>query len=232
MEIRITSTIAALILATGCNLVNVPPDLGPCAKSGSFAIGATDWNGYHFPSGFKHPRVVDKTSGVYSSILGPVIASWNALGAPVDFSGASPWTIDVILGQPEKALGTAEVNIGPNGHIVSGRITMNPNAIAQAGLGPNGPTHILCQEAGHILGLGHERGMPDTCMNDCVGLGSRAEWIACLESDPGMTPNAADGAMLHAKYDHDDNEGDPGLKCQGRIVIHTFNDFGGDHDQG
>ncbi len=234
MEIRI-ALLATLLLAVGCNRVNTPPDLDPCeAKPGqAVTIGATDWNGYHFPLGRRHPKVVDKTGGIYSDILGPIIASWNELDVPADFSGESGWTIDVTVGAPEGALGLAEVSFGPNGHIVAGKVTMNPDAIERSGLGPNAPIHVLCQELGHEIGLGHERGMLDTCMNDCVGLGSRAEWKACLEHPDGRTPNLADAEMIRQKYPpRDEHDDGPGLTCQGRIVVHALGDYehsGADH---
>lgn len=215
-----------------CQLGTVPPDLDPCAvgEGDTVTIGATDWNGYHFAPGFRHPRVIDKTGGVYGDILDGVIASWNDLDVPADFSGSSPWAIDVEVGTPKNALGLAEVRIGPNGHIVSGVVTMNPTAIERAGLGPNAPIHILCQELGHELGLGHERGMLDTCMNDCVGLSNNAEWRACLELPEGRTPNSADAEMIREKYPPNDDHDGPGLTCQGRIVVHALGDY--DHPEG
>ncbi len=197
----------------GCEFGSVRPEPPQCASS-----PAADWNGWHLPSGSRHPKLVDKTGGLYD--VQGMADSWAALGAPVDFAGTDALSIDVVTGEPEGALGIAEVRIS-GGHIVSGRITMNPKAIARAGLPSAAGAHVLCQEGGHEFGLGHERGMSDTCMNDCVGVGSRMEWLACLSRPDAVSPNAADGRLLQAKYEHDDGS-PPGLSCVGWLEVHRM----------
>ena len=106
---------------------------------------------------------------------------------------------------------------------------MNPKAIARADITDAAAgAHILCQEAGHApFGLGHEREMTDTCMNDCAGMPDRADWMACLTNPAATTPNAADGVLLNKKYAHDDDRGEPSdFNCQGWMEVHRFADYG------
>lgn len=208
---------------SGCEFGSILKPEPPQCSTLDPSTMATDWNGYHLRSGDRHPKLVDKTGGLYD--VQAMADSWAALRAPVDFAGTSDLVVEVVIGEPAGALGVAEVKI-LDGHIVYGRITMNPKAIARAGLtAPEVGAHVLCQEGGHSpFGLGHERFMQDTCMNDCVGVGSREDWVACLSRPDATTPNAADGRLLQAKYAHDDDKGErpPDIKCVGWMEVHRM----------
>ncbi len=221
--------ILGLLVLGGCDLV-LRPDLDPCSSSNP-STAAVDWNGYHWPEDSRTVHVVDKTAGAYD--VSPHLAAWNALGAPVQFSSAVGWEVVVEVGGDDDSsyLGLAQVKLGPNGHIRAGKVIMNRTALASAGLGNAAADHVLCQELGHLLGLGHERDMMDTCMNDAVGARSRAEWKAILESEEGRTPNADDGRLLREKYplEGDVHDGPPGLACQGRLIVHKMPTYGGDN---
>lgn len=221
--------IVLVALLIGCEFTaGVKPERPPCATQDPVQL-ATDWNGFHLPEGSRFPRLVDKTGGLYD--VAAMAAAWNALGAPVGF-GDDDFVVEVTVGEPEGALGLAEAILDGE-HIVGGRITMNPKAIARAGLNATAGAHILCQEMGHFpFGLGHERGMVDTCLNDCVGLGSRKAWIDCLQAPEAATPNSADRDMLIEKYAHTDGKGKkprPDMRCRGRVEVHRVVAYGADN---
>lgn len=214
------------IVVCGCDFVR--PDLDPCSSNPSTA--AVDWNGYHWPESSRTVHVVDKTGGAYD--VSSHLAAWNDLGAPVQFSSATGWEVVVEVGGDNDSgyLGLAEVRLGPNGHIRSGKVIMNRTALAFAGLGKAAAGHVLCQELGHLLGLGHERDMMDTCMNDCVGVSGRQAWVDCLSRPDATTPNADDGRLLREKYPADGDphgEAEPGgLNCQGSVIVHKLAPYG------
>lgn len=87
-------------------------------------------------------------------------------------------------------------------HIAQGTVKVNDFYFNQPAYDDvNAQRHVLCQEVGHTLGLGHNRngragGTPDdTCMNDQAGL-----------FDPAyVDPNSHDYAQLDSIYKHLDS---------------------------
>jgi hypothetical protein len=105
-----------------------------------------------------------------------------------------------------------------NGHIKTGAVTMNRELLKQ--YPPSVAAHVLCQEIGHIMGLGHQANADDSCMDDCQGRGKG--WLACLSSPEGETPNAHDAEQLEILYSHTDGLRPPAMGCSGQILLHKF----------
>jgi len=102
-------------------------------------------------------------------------------------------------------LGIASVRTS-GGHIVDGTAKMNDTYFASSSYNSEAARrHVICQEIGHLFGLGHNRGSV-TCMNDVAGV-----------SDPAyQVPNAHDYSLLERIYGHAD--GSSSISSQGANV--------------
>ncbi len=138
----------------------------------SVASADHSWSVYHWPSDNLSPTVVDKTSSEMYEV-GPAVDEWSGLGTLIqpEMATSSKGNITVTEAFSPFWLGLARIFIDDNGHITKGEVKLNtrllnsyPTAAAD---------HVLCQEIGHVLGLGHNRvndSSPDnaTCMNDSL----------------------------------------------------------------
>ncbi len=167
------------------------------------AVASADhsWSVYHWPSDSLSPTVVDKTSSsLYDVPLG--VAEWANLGTPIQPipTDANKGNITVREAFSQSWLGLARIFIDENGHITKGEVKLNTQYLDfyEANGYPSIADHVLCQEIGHVLGLGHNRDDPDTCMNDQAFIG------------PGLTsPNAHDTDQLNLIYvGHSDTTAD------------------------
>lgn len=201
-----------LMVALGaCKLTAIPPTV-VCSEQHEWG----DSDGvYHLPDNGLAVRIDNRSS--YSMDLQP----WTDLGIPLTLSEeAGDFIIDVVDGGDRDSgwLGLASVRLGAGNHLTRGTITMNRAILDR--YEPVMARHVLCQELGHLLGLDHQRGADDSCLEDCFG---RSDWLGCLSTPAGATPNAHDGEQLRKIYAHAGPTGDPlGPGCVGRLTLHTF----------
>lgn len=157
------------------------------------------WSVYHWPSGNLAPTVKDKTSSsLYDVPAGAT--EWAALPTSINptLTDAKKGDISVREGFSQTWLGIATIFLD-GGHITKGEVKLNTKYLEyyEANGYPGIADHVLCQELGHILGLGHNRTENDTCMNDQAFIG------AALTS-----PNNHDTVQLNVIYDgHTDGGG-------------------------
>lgn len=109
-------------------------------------------------------------------------------------------------------LGLATINLDSNGHITQGTTKVNDSYEWYYSANPGEDNHVMCQEIGHIYGLGHtseDGSSQGTCMDYSSSLSS--QW-----------PNAHDYAQLDTIYSHLDSynsystTSDGGGGCKGK----------------
>lgn len=97
-------------------------------------------------------------------------------------------------------LGLASINITAGDHITQGSAKMNDTYFNTANYNnPNEKLHVMCQEVGHTLGLGHtseDGSSQNTCMDYFSNTGANAA------STLSLHPNQHDFDDLIAKYAH------------------------------
>ncbi len=170
------------------------------------AISDHSWNDYHWATG-SHPialEVVDSVTDGWQIELETALDEWN-LSDTFDMSIASANDSNrtrkrcrTVSGKMRVCnaaygfngwLGLASINIDGNGHITKGIAKMN-DSYSSYWADPNEKSHVMCQEIGHVLGLGHtsEDGSSQmTCMD--------------YSSDPySISPNAHDYSLLDDIY--------------------------------
>jgi hypothetical protein len=177
----------------------------------SVASADHSWSVYHWSSDNLSPTVVDKTSSNLwdspSADVGEAVTEWAFLedGTPRSpiqptLTTAKKGDISVREGFSQSWLGIATIFLD-GGHITKGEVKLNTRYLEyyEANGYPGIADHVLCQELGHILGLGHNRTEPDTCMNDQAFGGFDL-----------TSPNDHDTYQLSLIYDgHSDTGGTP-----------------------
>lgn len=95
---------------------------------------------------------------------------------------------------PNGWLGLASISIDSKGHIVAGTAKMNDSYASYWAI-PGEKRHVMCQEIGHVLGLGHtseDGSSQGTCMD--------------YSTDPqSISPNGHDYELLEEIYAHLDS---------------------------
>ncbi|MBT5111020.1 MAG: hypothetical protein HOM25_20240 [Rhodospirillaceae bacterium] len=169
------------------------------------------WGAYHWARSAAveiNLKVVNSTTGDWTPVLSDSIAEWNVseifeLG--IDRDDTSKRTrkrCNSVTGQMRVCnaaygyngwLGMATINIDAESHIVKGTAKVNDSYSSYWAI-EGEMNHVLCQEMGHVFGLGHtsEDGSSQlTCMD--------------YSSDPGSQwPNEHDYDLLTVIYDQVD----------------------------
>lgn len=192
----LVSVIATLLLFGACSL-----DL----PIGQTEQGIHSWNGYHWPSSNLSLSVYDNMKdSAWAPSFEQTLADWNALAMPLSLAKASNKSADIAATarRSNQWLGMAQIYLDSDGHILSGKLTVNPILLSSSDYSPEAAQHVFCQEMGHILGLEHT--VADSCMDDCAWAATRPEWLACLNSSLSTGPDSHDEGQLNTIYDHKD----------------------------
>lgn len=148
------------------------------------AFANHSWNGYHWartsnPFALQLETDLSATANSdWPALLGLVSNDWSqssVLDTQVVDYAAPKGNCAAITGKVRVCnrkyglngwLGQATVWVS-GGHIVQGTAKVNDTYFNTSAYNDrNAKRHVLCQEVGHTLGLDHQRGVYDTCMND------------------------------------------------------------------
>ena len=202
--------LVVLLLLAALLLVQSTP--GGAAVPTPVSADLHAWDGYHLPRQ-SNPFVAKFAGNLdqnWADRLATTTADWSrsdvldALVVPGD--GAcdltnAPGTYDVCA-EPYGAtgwLGAAEARIDADGHILAGQVRINTSYVYT----PGSELHAMCQEVGHILGLGHTSEDGST-QGTCMDYGPSVS-----TSDLNAHPNAHDYEQLRVVYGHVDGGGLP-----------------------
>lgn len=188
------------------------------AVGGEPAAASHSWNGYHWPSG-PGPVTVslgDNVGGTWDGLLVVVDGQWDttyvdvAAGAGASDAACSPVAgrVEVCNGEYGENgwLGLATVWFDSGGHIAQGTVQVNDSYFLTPTYdNDTARLHVMCQEVGHTLGLGHQKKpQARSCMNDSWGL---------FNTDYDQ-PNQHDYDQLNSLYAHDDTAPGGGTPCR------------------
>jgi len=164
------------------------------------------WKNDEFP--LKYENITKNPQ--WDSAIKNSLCLWNHLDTTVKIEETSSAGAKVAIEQrrSNRWLGLAQIYLS-EGHIIKGKVTMNPILLESSEYSPEAAQHVFCQELGHVYGLDHIVG--NTCMNDCAGTANKEEWLACLNDPANVGPNVHDEEQLNAIYSHDDSAPDAGV---------------------
>jgi len=176
------------------------------------AYASHSWGNYHWArttSSFDL-QVIDSNSALWDSHLNAALSQWsqsqklNLNITESDDSSRARKQCRSVTGKIRSCnasygnngwLGLASINLDSKGHIVKGTAKMNDSYDWYFVQDPTQRPHVICQEIGHLFGLGHtseDGSSQKTCMD--------------YSDDPGSTtPNSHDYAQLETIYGHLDS---------------------------
>lgn len=175
------------------------------------AFADHSWNSYHWARQ-ANPlplQVIDSMSSDWDVELGDSLAAWSASDVlnltvvAADDSSKTRKRCAAVSGQMRVCnaaygnngwLGLATIGIDSSGHIDRGTAKMN-DSYASYWTTPGEKNHVVCQEIGHVFGLGHtseDGSSQQTCMDYSSDINS--QW-----------PNAHDYEQLSLIYAHLDS---------------------------
>lgn len=190
----------------------------------NFPAGATHaWGNYHWARS-SNPvtlSVIDSMTSDWDDNLDSAIADWNqssVLDLVEEAGGDDARTRNRCSAVRDKLrscnytygnngwLGLAQIWVKGN-HISQGVAKMNDTYFASPTYDETARTHVVCQEIGHLFGLGHQDE-------------SGADLNTCMDYDSNLSnahPNQHDYEMLEIIYEHLDSSGGgkPGGKPNG-----------------
>ena len=178
-------------------------------------VGTADadhrWGTYHWAR-TSNPvplQVVDSVTPFWQFELETALDEWNQSQAfqmsitSVDESDRTRKRCPMVSGQMRVCnasygnngwLGLASINLDSQGHITQGTAKMN-DSYGSYFADPDQRHHVMCQEAGHVFGLGHtseDGSSQQTCMD--------------YSNDPrSISPNSHDYQLLADIYAHTDS---------------------------
>lgn len=175
------------------------------------AFASHTWNNYHWArttSSFTL-QVIDSNTSDWDDELALALSQWSqSTKLDMKISGADDSRTTrkrcpAVAGKVRSCnaaygnngwLGLASINLDANGHISQGTSKMN-DSYSSSFASQDERRHVMCQELGHTLGLGHtseDGSTQNTCMD-------------YSQSATSTAPNAHDFDQLVAQYSHTDS---------------------------
>jgi hypothetical protein len=178
------------------------------AVSATSQVNAShSWGGYHWAR-TSNPftlQLGDNLTGNWKPFLATTSSDWTrstVLDTQIVAGSASPKTCKPASGRVEVCnskygrngwLGIATIWIGSGGHITQGTVKVNDTYFQQAPYNTTAErNHVMCQEVGHTLGLGHQD-------ESGAALGTCMDYSMDVDS---QHPNAHDYEELELIYNH------------------------------
>lgn len=169
------------------------------------------WNNYHWARNTTSftLQVIDSNTSDWDDELALALSQWSRSSrldmrvTSMDSSSTTRRTCPSVLGKVRSCnytygtngwLGLASINLDSRGHISLGTSKMN-DSYASSFASQDERRHVMCQELGHTIGLGHtseDGSSQNTCMD-------------YSQSPTSTAPNSHDYSQLYSQYLHKDN---------------------------